>query len=77
MEHDAVKVTRFKRVGARRVQKVLDSLEHLAKCADTRSYEYDDEDIRKMMNAIKTKLKETEASFANKAGKPSGREFSF
>lgn len=77
MDHDAVKNTRFKRVGARRVQKVLDALDHLARCSDSRSYEYEDEDIRKMMEALKAKLEETEAAFTKKAGKPSGREFSF
>ena len=77
MDQDVVKVTRFKRVGARRVQKVLDALEHLSRCSDPRSYEYDDEDIRKMMDAIKAKLEETEISFTRKAGKATGQEFSF
>lgn len=77
MDYNSVKVTRFKRVGAKRVQKVLDALEHLARCSDPRSYEYNDEDVSKMMDAIRDKIAETEASFTKKAGKPSGKEFSF
>ncbi|MBN2051321.1 MAG: hypothetical protein JW760_12790 [Spirochaetales bacterium] len=77
MDQDIVKTARFKRVGARRVQKVLDALDHLSKCSDTRSYEYQDDDVKKMFNAIRAKLVETEDSFTKKAGKAVGKEFSF
>ena len=66
-----VKKERFKSVASRRVQKVLDDLESLSKCANKGTYEYTDEDVRKMMNAINNQVSLLKASFSanSKAGK--------
>lgn len=65
------KKERFKTVASRRVQKVLDDLESLSKCANRSTYEYSDEDVRKMMKAITDKVQLLKLSFeaTNKSSK--------
>ncbi len=62
---------RFKDVAGRRVQKVLDDLDSLSKCANKSTYEYSDEEIRKMMKAINEKVALLKGAFTanNKSGK--------
>ena len=62
---------RFKDVAGRRVQKVLDDLESLSKCANKSSYDYSDEEVRKMMRAINEKLALLKIAFSTntKSGK--------
>lgn len=68
-----VKKDRFKTVASRRVQKVLDDIESLSKCANKSTYEYSDEDVKKMMNAINNQISLLRASFSanSKSGKQS------
>ena len=68
----SIKRERFKSVGSRRVQKVLDDLESLSKCANKGNYDYTEEEVRKMMKAINDKLSLVRASFS--AGSKSGKE---
>ena len=67
------KKERFKNVASRRVQKVLDDLESLSKCANKGTYEYAEEDVRKMMKAINDKVALLKVSFTagNKSNKQS------
>ena len=62
---------RFINVAGRRVQKVLDDIESLSKCANKNTYEYTDEEVTKMMKAIKEKVKQLDAAFSanSKSGK--------
>lgn len=71
MAKSNVKKERFKNVAGRRVQKVLDDLESLSKCANRSTYEYSDEDVKKMMSAINTQLAILKAAFSanSKSGK--------
>lgn len=71
MAKSTTKRDRFKNVAGRRVQKVLDDMESLSKCANKSTYEYSDEEVRKMMKAINEKLVLLKASFNSnsKAGK--------
>lgn len=71
MARVTAKATRFKNVAGRRVQKVLDDLESLSKCSNKSTYEYTDEEISKMMRAIKEKVKLLDAAFSanSKSGK--------
>ena len=48
-----LKRERFKKVASKRVQKVLDGVDNLSKCSNRRNYEYDDEEVAKMIKAIK------------------------
>lgn len=66
-----VKKDRFKSVASRRVQKVLDDLDSLAKCANKSTYEYTEADIKKMMNAVNNQVNLLKAAFSanSKSGK--------
>jgi hypothetical protein len=68
-----IKKERFKNVASRRVQKVLDDLDSLSKCANKSTYEYTEDDVRKMMNAINNQVALLKASFSanSKSGKQS------
>lgn len=60
------KKERFETVAAKRVQKVLDDLVSLSKCANKNNYEFSEEDVYKMMNTIKKKLKNVDELFKGK-----------
>jgi hypothetical protein len=68
----SIKRERFKNVASRRVQKVLDDLESLTKCANKNTYEYSEEEVRKMMKAINDKVSVLKAAFS--AGSISRKE---
>ncbi|ULQ50974.1 hypothetical protein [Flavihumibacter fluvii] len=67
----SIKKDRFKSVASRRVQKVLDDLDSLSKCSNRSTYEYGEEDIKRMMKAINEKVTLLKASFESnsKTGK--------
>lgn len=71
------KAERFRRVGGLRVQKVLDSIDNLAKCSNRSNYEYTEADVRKMMRAIKARVKELERRFGNQSDGDKIGAFSF
>jgi aspartate carbamoyltransferase regulatory subunit len=56
MSSTKTKQDRFKDVASKRVQKLLDSIDNLTKCANRRNYEYSEEDVRKMMRVINDKM---------------------
>lgn len=62
-KNQALKRDRFKNVAGRRVQKILDNIDSLAKCANRGNYDYDEDDIGKMMRAIKEKVKNLELAY--------------
>jgi hypothetical protein len=68
---------RFEKVAARRTQKILDYLESLSKCSNRNNYEYSEEDVRKMIKAIKEKLAQTEATFEGELSKSKKNQFKF
>lgn len=61
---ESAKSLRFKKVAARRVQSILDGLDNLSKCSNRSNYEYNEEDVYKMMKAIKEKVKLLEISYS-------------
>ena len=63
----AIKKERFKNVAAKRVQKVLESMESLSKCANRNNYEYTDDDVTKLLKAIKEQMKLLEMSYTEKS----------
>jgi hypothetical protein len=71
------KAERFKRVAAPRVQRVLDSMDNLAKCSNRNNYEFTSEEVNKMLRAIKTKLKGLEQRFTQKNGAGKHDRFTF
>jgi len=60
-----LKRDRFINVGGRRVQRVLDSLDSLSKCANRNNYDFNEDDISKMMKAIRDKVKLLESSYTS------------
>lgn len=60
---DSEKRENFERLAEKRTQAVLDKLDILANCADTRRYEYDKDDVEAIFTAIRRKLQETESKF--------------
>ena len=60
---DSVKRDRFVRVAESRVNKILYNLDNLGKCANRRSYEYSDEEVRKIFREIDRKIREVKYQF--------------
>lgn len=58
-----IKKDRFRKVAARRVQKIIDSLDSLSKCSNKSNYDYSEEDVNKMLKAIREKVKSLELSY--------------
>lgn len=51
------KSQKFKRVAGNRTNKILDLIRILGNCSNTSIYEYTQEDVNKIFNAIETELK--------------------
>ena len=62
---------RFKRIATKRTQNVLRSLKALAKCSNTRNYNYTEREVRKIFNAIQNELKLSRALFQKNNGRKS------
>ena len=62
-----IKLDRFKNVASKRVQKVLDSIDSLSKCANKNNYDYEIDDINKMLKTIKEKVKNLEHCYSTNA----------
>lgn len=72
----SVRRERFVRVAGPRVQKVLDCIDSLSKCSNKTNYEYDSDDVKKMMSVIKNQLRDLERVFSG-GDKSAGKKFSF
>jgi len=77
MEKINEKQTRFKTVAGRRVQKILDDLESLSNCANTNTYEYSEDDVKKMKRVINEKISFLWAAFDAANSKSSKQVFKF
>lgn len=60
---------RFKKVASRRTESVLKSLRSLSMCANTRSYAYTEEQVRKIFKAIDSELAACRKSFDSLNGR--------
>lgn len=56
---------RFKRIAEKRVQRVLDSIKSLSQCSNKRMYAWNDEQLKKIWNAVDNELQSCKASFEN------------
>lgn len=54
---------RFRRVGQKRVQNVVDSIRKLSQCANKRMYEWNDEQLHTIWDAISKELEKCKAGF--------------
>ena len=63
MDNSEKKEDRFKRVASRRVENILKGIRSLSKCSNINNYEYNEEDLNKMVKAIKAELKTMEIQY--------------
>lgn len=56
---------KFKRIASARTQKIIDMIELLGNCSNTYVYEYSDEDVKKIFDAIEAELKVTREKYNN------------
>ncbi len=59
------KKERFKRVAEKRIQNILKGLKSLSQCANTRIYEWDNEQLKRIWKAIDQELAACRESFDN------------
>lgn len=63
------KKSRFKRVAQTRTQKVLDMMELLGNCSNKNNYEYEEEDVKKIMKALDDELSILKKKFESNISK--------
>lgn len=60
---------RFKRIAENRTNKIINMIDLLGNCANKNNYEYTDEDIKNIFNAIENSLKMSKMKFVEKPEK--------
>lgn len=68
VEHES-KQEKFKRIASSRANRILEDVRLLGNCSNTSSYEYSEEDIRKIFNAIESELRKVKILFDKKKTK--------
>lgn len=63
MSNIELKRDRFKRVASRKVDNILKNIRSLSKCSNTNNYEYNEEDVSKMIKAIRDEIKTMETLY--------------
>lgn len=54
---------RFVRIAENRTNKIIDMLRLLGNCSNKSNYDYDEDDIRKIFNAIEKEIKNAKNAF--------------
>ena len=60
---EETRLQRFKRIAGARTNKILDMLKLLGNCSNTGNYEYSENDVKKIFNAIEAEVKASKAKF--------------
>jgi hypothetical protein len=60
---------KFKRIASSRVNRILNDIRLLGNCSNTSSYDYYEEDIKKIFNAIDSELRKVKIMFDRKKTK--------
>lgn len=68
---------RFEEVAGKRVQAILDKLDLLGNCSSRNNYEYSETDVKKMIQAIKERIRNVEMLFNEQLSKKSKNKFQF
>lgn len=71
MDNKNEKKERFKRVAGNRVSKTLQDIRSLSKCSNRNNYEYSEQDVSKMLKAIRDELKIMETLYRRNLNKKS------
>jgi len=69
MDNTKLKKDRFKRVASKRVDNLLSGIRSLSNCSNTNNYEYTEDDVQKMIKAIKDELKTMETLYKKNLSK--------
>lgn len=69
MDNSKLKKDRFKRVASKRVDNLLSGVRSLSNCSNTNNYEYTEDDVQKMIKAIKDELKIMETLYKKNLSK--------
>lgn len=67
--HMESKRERFKRIAENRTNKIINMIDLLGNCSNKNNYEYTDEDIKSIFNAIESSLRMSKMKFAEKQEK--------
>ena len=67
---------RFQKVGIDRAENIVKAIEVFGKCHNRYTYEYKEDEIKKIFKHLRTSLRETEALFLNDGKKNNGSVFS-
>lgn len=65
-EKDNIELTKnekFKKIAQQRTRNIIKTLKLLSNCSNTRHYEYSEEEVKKIFNAIDKELKSTKNKF--------------
>ena len=69
---------RFEKVASKRVQKIIDTLDLLANCANKGNYEYDEKDVEQMFSEMTKHLRNCKNAYARASiSRDSKKGFSF
>ena len=60
---------RFKRIVENRTNKIINMIDLLGNCSNKNNYEYTDEDVKNIFNAIESSLKISKMKFTEKQEK--------
>lgn len=60
---------RFKRIAENRTNKIINMIDLLGNCSNKNNYEYTDEDIKSIFNAIESSLRMSKMKFVEKQEK--------
>ena len=66
---------RFHRIAAKRVQNIITEMNRLSNCSNRATYDYNDEDVKKMISTLNDKFSEIKISF--KTGLNKSNKFNF
>lgn len=77
MKKKSIRRERFEKVAARRTQKIIEYIDSLGNCSNRSNYEFTEEDVKKMFNVIKDRVKITEAVFDKELKRSEKNHFKF
>ena len=69
MENNNPKKTRFLKVAASRTNKILDAIHGLGNCSNRKNYDFSDEEVKEIFDAIEDEVKKTKSLFLPKHDK--------
>lgn len=69
------KIENFRKLANKRVSRTLQSIDMIARLSNRRSYTYTDEQVTKILNALKTRFQALESAFTSPSGSEEQHKF--